>query len=133
MTQCVLFYYWICDLLCNSIVSYIKCFTQPFLKNVSELCDAMNISYKLFYIFNRFKAHRSNKPALLHANPYTVSLLCYHCFCMHLGLLIKGHPYAQTIKEMHQWLLHTHSDIHAHTSRHFSDGVRDAPDARCEA
>lgn len=31
-TMCAV-YYWICDLLCNSIVSFIKYFTQPFFRN----------------------------------------------------------------------------------------------------
>lgn len=28
-------YYWTCDSLCNSIVSFIKYFTQPFLETVN--------------------------------------------------------------------------------------------------
>ncbi len=58
--------------------------------------------YKLFFKLNHLTAYGSNKPALLHTDPFTVTLLHYQCICMHLGLLHQGHPHTRT---------HTHTDI----------------------
>lgn len=70
------------------------------------------LSYKLFFKFDRFKAHRSNKPALLHANPYTVSELHYQF--LHAFEFVVLRTSIRTHNERNATVVITHSLTRLH-------------------